>query len=51
VGLDFALELLAVAVDLRDIVVSELAPLLLHLAGHLFPVSLYAIPIHVVLLR
>src|SRR4029453_9226026 len=45
-GLDLALELLAVAVDLGDVVVGELAPLFLHLAGDLLPIAFDAIPIH-----
>ena len=44
-GLDSSFELFAVAVDLGDVVVSELAPLLLHLAGQLLPVPFNAIPI------
>ena len=44
--LDLALELLAVAVDLRDVVVGELAPLLLNFAGDLFPIAFDAVPIH-----
>src|SRR6185437_3597490 len=45
-SLEFSFELLAIAVDLGDVVVSEIAPLLLHLAGELLPVSFDAIPIH-----
>src|SRR4051812_8406926 len=39
-GLDLALELLAVAVDLGEIVIGELTPLLFDLAAELFPVAL-----------
>src|SRR5262249_25974291 len=38
-GLYLSFELLAVAVDLRQIVIGEFAPFLLNLAGHLFPVA------------
>src|SRR5262245_39936888 len=44
--LDFALELIAAAIDDIEIVVGELAPLLLHLPFDLFPISLHAIPVH-----
>lgn len=44
--LDFALQLLALAIDDIKIVVGEFAPLLLNLALHLFPVTFYAVPIH-----
>lgn len=49
-GLDLALQLFAVAIDFGDVVVSELAPLLFHLAGKLLPVSFNPIPVHGVLL-
>ena len=45
-GLNFALKLLAVAIDLGNVFVSELAPLLLDLAGELLPVTFDAVPIH-----
>src|SRR5215510_3029724 len=45
--LNLAFELLAVAVDLGDIVIGELAPLLLHLTAELLPAAFDAIPIHV----
>ena len=41
-----ACELIAFAGDHRQIVVRQLAPLLLDLAGHLLPVTLDLIPIH-----
>src|SRR4026208_784441 len=44
--LDLAFELLAVAVDLREVVVGELAPLCLHLAGDLLPIAGDAVPVH-----
>src|SRR5437763_16103719 len=44
--LDPADELGALALDQIEIVIGELAPLLLHLAFQLFPISFYAIPIH-----
>src|SRR5690606_16173156 len=44
--LDLALELIALAGDLVEIVVGEFAPLLLDLALELFPVSFDAVPIH-----
>src|SRR5688572_3842862 len=47
--LDLADELIAVARHLVELVVSELAPLLLQLATHLLPVALNAIPVHAVL--
>src|SRR5215470_2547542 len=45
-GLDPPLELLAAPIDLGNVIVGELAPLLLHLARHLLPVALDAVPIH-----
>src|SRR5438874_8162938 len=39
-------ELGALALDQIEIVTGELAPLLLHPASHLFPVSFHAIPVH-----
>ena len=48
--LDLAFQLLTVAVDLGNVVVGELAPLLLDLAGHLLPIAFDAIPVHGVLL-
>src|SRR5580704_2586274 len=44
--LDFALQLFALAVYVRKIVVGELAPLLLDLTFHLFPVTFDTVPIH-----
>jgi hypothetical protein len=41
--LDLALELLAVAVDLREVIVGELAPLCFHLAGDLLPIACDAV--------
>src|SRR5687768_12929412 len=43
--LDLAGELVAFAGDRREVVVGELAPLFLHLAGKLFPVALHLIPV------
>src|SRR5262245_13043775 len=48
--LDFAFQLLAPAGDDVEIVVGELAPLLLDLALDLLPVPFHAVPVHVVLL-
>src|SRR5262249_36049203 len=45
--LDLAFELLATAVDLRDVVVGEFAPLLLDFTTELLPAAFDAIPIHV----
>ena len=45
-GLKLALELFPVSIDLRQLIVSELTPLLFHLAGKLLPVSFDDIPIH-----
>src|SRR5262249_27995034 len=44
--LNLAFQLVASAVDLGEIVVGELAPLLFDLALCLFPVSFYAVPVH-----
>ena len=44
--LDPALQLLALAADGRQVVVGELAPLLLHFAFHRLPVPLDAVPVH-----
>src|SRR5688572_32371811 len=49
--LNLAFELIALAVDLGQIIIGEFAPLLLDLAGELFPVTLDAIPIHENILR
>src|SRR5262245_9732568 len=44
--LDLAFELIPATRNDVEIVVGELAPLLLHLAFDLFPISLHAIPVH-----
>src|SRR5271165_7540403 len=44
--LDPALQLLALSVDHVEVIVCELAPLLLHLALHLLPAAFEPIPIH-----
>src|SRR5205085_9440611 len=44
--LDLADELVALAGDLVELVVGQLAPLLLHLAFGLLPVSCDAVPVH-----
>src|ERR671913_2055381 len=44
--LDTANELVLLAVDDRNVVLGQLAPLLLDLAGELLPVAFNAIPIH-----
>src|SRR5579872_1955336 len=44
--LQLAFELIAAAIDLRQIIVGELAPFFLDLAFALFPASFQAIPIH-----
>src|SRR5262245_44434908 len=44
--LDLALELITAAANDVEIVVGELAPLLLHLPFDLLPISLHAIPVH-----
>jgi len=44
--LDPADELGALAFDQIEIVIGELAPLLLHFAFHLLPVSFNSIPVH-----
>src|ERR1700687_3233730 len=48
--LNLADELITLAVDLRQRIVGKLAPLLLDLAAHLFPVAFYTVPIHGALL-
>src|ERR1700730_4517971 len=48
--LDFAFELLALAVYRGNVVVSELAPLFLDLADELLPITFDTIPIHETLL-
>ena len=45
-SLELALELLAAAVDLGEVVVGQLAPFLFDLAGELLPVAFDAIPVH-----
>src|SRR5438477_10202029 len=45
-SLELALELLTAAVDLGEVVVGQLAPFLLDLAGELLPVAFDAIPVH-----
>src|SRR5262249_32096821 len=45
--LDLALELLAISVNLSNVIVGKLAPLFLDLAGHLLPTALDAVPVHV----
>src|ERR1700758_4292912 len=44
--LDLALELLALAVDLVDVIIRKLTPLLLDLAFELLPISFDTVPIH-----
>jgi hypothetical protein len=44
--LDFALELIATAIDHIEVVVRELPPLFLDVAFHLLPVSFNSVPIH-----
>src|SRR5262245_20258241 len=44
--LDPPLELLAIAINLSHVIVGQLAPLLLDLAGHLLPAALNAVPVH-----
>jgi hypothetical protein len=44
--LKFAFELIAMAINGFQIIVGKFAPLLLHFAGKLFPVSFDPIPIH-----
>src|SRR5688572_3401775 len=48
--LDLADELVALAVDDRNVIIGELAPALLDLTLELLPVAFNAIPIHAVLL-
>ena len=45
-GLNLALELLAAAVDLGEVIVGQFAPLLLHLTRELLPVALNTISVH-----
>src|SRR5262245_11228195 len=45
--LNLAFELIVVAIDLGDIIIGKLAPLLLHLTAELLPAAFDAIPIHV----
>src|SRR6185503_6701855 len=49
--LDLAHQLVAMAAHLIELVVGELAPLLLQLARHLLPVALNAVPVHLQNLR
>src|SRR6185437_10105358 len=49
--LDLPRQLIALAGDEVDVVVGQLPPLLLHLAGELLPVALNAVPVHALLLR
>jgi len=44
--LDFAFELILLAIDYVEIIISEFAPLLFDLAFHLLPASFNAIPVH-----
>src|SRR6267154_731640 len=44
--LELAGELVALATDGRQVAVGQFAPLLLHLAGELFPVSCDLVPVH-----
>src|SRR5262245_14560417 len=44
--LDLALELLAISVNLSNVIIGQLAPLFLDLAGHLLPIALDAVPVH-----
>src|SRR5262245_32232454 len=44
--LDFALQLFAPAVNLREIIIGEFAPLFFDLSRRLFPLSLHTIPGH-----
>jgi hypothetical protein len=44
--LDFALELILLAIDYVEIIIREFAPFLFDLAFHLLPASFNAIPIH-----
>ena len=48
--LDATNQLVLLAVDDREIIVGQLAPLLLHLAGDLLSIAFDAIPVHVSLL-
>lgn len=49
--LDLAGELVAAAGDNREVIIGQLAPLLLGLAGNLFLVALNAVPVHRKLLK
>src|SRR6185295_15473979 len=49
--LDLANQLVAITGDAVQVVVGELAPLLLHFALHLLPVAFDAIPVHSVSFR
>src|SRR6516225_7214062 len=44
--LEYALKLFALSVDLGQIVIGELTPLLFDLALRLFPISFDAVPVH-----
>jgi hypothetical protein len=44
--LELSFELITTAIDGRDVVICELAPLLLYLSGQLPPIALNTIPIH-----
>src|SRR6476620_9694000 len=44
--LQTTLQLVALAVDRSEIIVSEFSPLLLHLAFYLFPISFNSVPVH-----
>ena len=46
-GLDFAFQLLAVAVDLCNVVVCQFPSLLFDLALKLLPIAFNAVPVHV----
>src|ERR1700681_3917213 len=46
--LDFSFELIALALDLIELVVRELASLLFHFSLHLLPIAFHAIPIHMI---
>ena len=48
--LETTLQLVALAVDRGEIIVSEFAPLLLHLAFYLFPISFNSVPVHCLIL-
>src|SRR5688572_18510673 len=44
--LQLAVELIHLAIDLSDVIVSQVTPLFLDLSRHLLPLSFYLIPIH-----